>query len=34
MLDDEAGGDENTDGDATTVEMDAQADMDDAAGRG
>ena len=32
MLDDEAGGDESTDGDATTVEMDAQADMDDAAG--
>ena len=32
MLDDEAGGDESTDGEATTVEMDAHADMDDAAG--
>ena len=32
MLDDEAGGDESTDGEATTVEMDAHADMDDASG--
>ena len=32
MLDDESGGEESTDGDATTVEMDAHADMDDAAG--
>ncbi len=32
MLDEEAGGDESTDGEATTVEMDAHADMDDAAG--
>jgi cobaltochelatase CobT len=32
MLDDEAGGEESTDGEATTVEMDAHADMDDAAG--
>ena len=32
VLDEDSAGEENSDGDATTVEMDAQADMDDAAG--